>query len=346
MTYAPNTSGMGRPIAFRLTGGALPSGVFLDSTFGIVSGTPRQSNEGIGPVTIEAVFPSGSVRSSTFNIAIDDPHHSANYPNRVIGTVGSPTAVIPEAFDTYGRTTYSLVCGELPAGMSLDPATGVISGTPTAPVDYPTPLRIRQRDAYGGVDASLIMVVGASPTPWIRYPEHPISTYGQPVTIAPTLSALPDTTAFRLAGKLPTGLAFDPRTGVISGKPIGLAQNRPLTVTASGPDGTVLATTTTSITVRKATVPLSVSARHANARLGTKPIVVVSKARHPRWTTILTRVQCTGCTHRVDTASGRVIVRPGPRTTKVTVTVTARPRQASSMYRPHVWTRTWIVRKR
>ena len=345
MTYAPNTSGSGRPIAFRVAGGSLPSGVVLDSTYGIVSGTPRHPNGGVGPVTIEAVFAGGTVLSSSFNVAVDDPHHSANYPNRVIGTVGSPTAVIPEAFDTQGRTQYTLICGELPAGMSLNPTTGVISGTPTAPVDYPTPLRIRQRDGYGSVDASLIMVVNASPTPWIRYPEHPISAYRQPVTIAPTLSELPARTTFRLTGKLPKGLRFNPSTGVIAGKPTGLAQNRPLTVTALGPDGRVVATTTTSITVRKATVPLSVTARHANLRLGNKTVVVVAKARHPKWTMATTRVTCTGCTSRVNKRTGRVTVTAGPRTTKVTVTVTAKPRRAASMYRPHVWTRTWLIRK-
>ncbi len=346
MTYAPNTSGMGRPNSFRVAAGSLPRGVILDSTDGIVSGTPLQSNGGFGPVTIEAIFPGGAVLSSSFNVAVDDPHHSANYPNRVIGTVGSPTAVIPESFDTHGRTRYTLVCGELPAGMSLDPATGIISGTPTVPVDYPTPLRIRQRDAYGSVDASLIMVVNASPTPWVRYPEHPISTYRQAVIITPTLSELPEQTTFQLVGKLPKGLSFDRRTGVIRGNPIGLAQNRPLTITAIGPDGTSIATTTTSITVRKPTVPLSVTARHASARIGAKRVVVVTKSRHPKWMTAVTRVKCTGCTSRVDTRTGRVTITPGRRTTQVTVTIVAQPRQASSMYRPHVWTRTWIVRKR
>ncbi len=345
MTYAPNTSGIGRPVAFRVNAGSLPSGVVLDATYGIVSGTPRQPNAGVGPVTIQATFAGGAVLSSSVNIAVDDPHHSANYPNRVIGSVGSPTAITPEAFDTDGDTTYTLVCGELPAGMTLSRTTGVISGIPTAPVDYPTPLRIRQRDAYGSVDASLIMVVDSAPTPWIRYPEHPIAAYRQRVVITPTLSELSAGTTFRLTGTLPRGLVFDRRTGVISGTPTGLAQNRPLTVTSVAKDGRAITATSTSITVRKATVPLSVTARHVNVRLGTKRVVLVVRSQHPKWTTATTRVVCTGCVPRISTKSGRVTVAPGPRTTRVTVTVIAAPKQPGSSYRPHVWTRTWFIRK-
>jgi hypothetical protein len=346
MTYAPNTVGLGRPASFRVTGGALPSGVVLDTTYGVISGTPRHPNAGIGPVVIQATFAGGTVLTSSVNIAVDDPHQSVNYPNRVIGTVGSPTAIIPESFDTHGGTTYTLVCGELPAGMSLNPASGVISGTPTAPVDYPTPLRVRQRDSYGTVEASLIMVVDSAPTPWIRYPEHPIAAYRHSFTITPTISQLPAQTTFRLEGILPKGLSFESRTGVIAGRPVSLAQNRPLTVTAIGPDGQAIVATSTSISVRKATVPLSVTARHSNAQLGTKQVVLVSRSRHPNWTTAVTRVDCNGCVARVNARSGKVVVVPGQRTTRVKVTITATSKQGSNLYRPHVWTRTWFIRKR
>jgi len=345
MTYAPNINGSSRPVSYRVSDGALPGGVVLDSTYGVISGTPTSANGGVGAVTIQASFADGTVRASTFNIAVDDPHHSANYPNRIIGTVGGPTAVIPETFDTTGPTSYTLVCGELPSGMVLDSKTGIIAGTPTAPVDFPIPLRVRQRDAYGSVDASLIMVVGAAPTPWIRYPDHPLATFGKPVSITPTLSELPQDAVFRLTGKLPRGLRFDQRTGVISGSSTSPVRSRALTVTAHGADGRPIASTATSISIRRAAVPLSVTAKPAATKVTRKATVLISKAQHPSWTKVTTRVSCTGCKWRADSRTGRVIVTPGPRTTRVTVTITATAMSANNTYRPHVWTRTWLIRK-
>ena len=86
----------------------------------------------------------GRVEVSDFTIAVDDPHHAVNYPNRVIGSVGSPLRITPLEVNPHGQTCFRLVCGTLPAGMTLDEATGVIAGTPTTIDEYPIPLRDRK----------------------------------------------------------------------------------------------------------------------------------------------------------------------------------------------------------
>lgn len=57
---------------------------------------------------------------------------SIAYPGAATGVVGTPVSLSPEAVVRTGPAAFS-VSPELPAGLSLDPATGEIGGTPTGP---------------------------------------------------------------------------------------------------------------------------------------------------------------------------------------------------------------------
>lgn len=63
-------------------------------------------------------------------------------------TVGTPYAFAPTAAGGHTTYVFSLNAGTLPAGLSLDPATGAISGTPTT-VQTQSGLVIRVTDADG-----------------------------------------------------------------------------------------------------------------------------------------------------------------------------------------------------
>jgi hypothetical protein len=346
LTMAPNTFGLPVPKSFSVTKGALPAGVRLDGTFGVISGTPERSNGGIGAIEITTTWPDGTARSSDFNIAIDDPHHAVNYPNRVIGSVGRQLAIRPLPVNSQGAEKFELVCGTLPAGVSLDPRTGVMSGAPTALDERPVPLRVRMTDRYGWVDASLLFVVNDGVTPWLAYPEYMQIGVGRKVSIVPTRTGLPAVKRYWLSQGLPTGLRFSTKTGAITGTSVvndGTVYEP--TIMAIGADGKPVASTWVSITVVKPAIAMKVTARPASKSLKRGTSTLVRKVKRPLGATLTAKVTCKKCSFTFNKKTGKVVVEATKSTKKVTATIVGQPSGARgrAAYAGHTWTRTWHV---
>ena len=345
LTVAPNNSQLPAGTAFTISSGALPPGIHLDGSAGVISGTPEIA--GTWTVGIAASAPDGTVTESSFAVYVDDPHHASNYPDRVRGSRDSAITITPVEVNTHGKTTYRLVCGTLPVGMSLDEQTGVISGTPVASAEMPAPLRVRMTDDYGSVDSSFIFTVEPGQIPWLRYPEYSEIGFGLTSTIVPTSSGMPTVASYAIDGELPPGLAFDPRTGVISGRAT-VRDNivyEP-TITALDASGAPLNSTWASITVIKPAVPMQVKARAAKRKVNRGKTVVVTKVSHPKYTTLNAEVVCQKCTWTFNKKSGRLVVRNPQKKTSVSVSIIASPKgkTARAKYAGHEWFRSWRVR--
>jgi Putative Ig domain len=126
-TYTPiNTGGA----ATSWSAINLPSGVSINASTGVVSGTPVGT--GSFTPTITATNTGGSddftdTISIAAALAAPDIDASSAMPRGFVGVAytWSPT-------NTGGAaTSYVLQAGTLPSGLSLNPSTGVISGTPT-----------------------------------------------------------------------------------------------------------------------------------------------------------------------------------------------------------------------
>ena len=346
LTMAPNLTGARPATNFSIVGGSLPQGIWLDSDVGVVSGTPLQSNGGWGPVTVRAAFADGTTKDSSFNIAVDDPHHSANYPNRIIGSIGQEVVISPLEVHTHGTTTFRIVCGSLPQGLKFNTEIGQISGTPTALVDRPVPLRVRMTDDYGWVDTSFIIVVNQGLTPWLRYPDYAQLDRNSATIIDPTRSGLPGNTRYTITGRLPKGLVFDKVSGAIYGKPVvaGGSVFRP-TVRAVDTKGNVIASTWANLTVTKPAVPMKVKARSAARRLTVGTFTLVTSVKHPALSRLSANVDCTACTHTFNKRTGRLVVRVTKAHQVVRVHIAAVPVGTANraVFSAHVWSRAWHV---
>ncbi len=121
------------PYTWSISSGELPQGLTLDTTEGIISGTPKERSS--TALTIAASDTGGAQTSVELELIIISPTlviiteqlPQAEIGRSYIGTVEAEGGVSPYV--------WALVSGSLPNGLSLDSATGLISGTPTDKAD-------------------------------------------------------------------------------------------------------------------------------------------------------------------------------------------------------------------
>jgi len=108
---------------------ALPSGLSLSPTTGVISGTPLASS----PATAYAITASnsGGTARASLTLAVFTPVSGLTYAGPLNVTVGTALKELPPVVT--GDAVRFSVWPALPTGLTLDPATGVLSGTPTAP---------------------------------------------------------------------------------------------------------------------------------------------------------------------------------------------------------------------
>ena len=198
------------PIAWSLASGSLPAGLKLDETTGVISGTPSTAEK--FDFTIKATNAAGSI-TQELSITISDlpviitESLSAGIIGKDYSQTLAATGAIP--------ITWSLSSGPLPAGLTLDGTTGVISGIPSATgkVDF----TVKATNVAGSATQELSITVNALPA--ITTELLPAGVVG--IDYSQTLEATGTTPIdWSLAsGSLPTGLTLDETTGVISGTP-------------------------------------------------------------------------------------------------------------------------------
>ena len=88
---------------------------------------------------------------------------SISYPSGAIATVGTAMTPLTPVVQKTGTATFSITPA-LPAGLSLDPSTGVISGTPTSQAAGAT-YSVTMIDAVSTASTSVQVMVDAAPTP-------------------------------------------------------------------------------------------------------------------------------------------------------------------------------------
>ena len=126
-----------------------------------------------------------------------------------------------EVFTTGGSTNARLSATGLPPGLSADPVTGVISGTPTRDGSFGVTLTVR--DGAVTTISTLQLTFTSDPAiPVITSARETALVAGQFFTY--TIVA-PGHTTFSLIGNLPLGLHFNAATGTISGTFNPLDQN-------------------------------------------------------------------------------------------------------------------------
>ena len=220
---------------FAILYGILPTGLTLNTSTGVVSGTPPNTSNSPFEVTITATDTAGAVTAITSTIPIYGAPPVVNpLPNWTVGQVYTAT---PTLTGGYNPTSFTVSSGSLPPGLTLNTGTGLVSGTPTS-VGGPFAFTITGTDSSGdSVSGSYSVIINSQPTITTTLPNWTVnSVYNQ--TIHVTGGTNPDTFAVS-SGALPAGLILNSSSGVISGTPTTAGGPFSFTISASDSAGAV-----------------------------------------------------------------------------------------------------------
>jgi hypothetical protein len=251
-------SGGASPYTYAVASGTLPTWATLSSA-GVLSGTPTSTTA--ATFTVRATDANGCAGTLSYTITPVCPTITITPASLAQGTVGSAySQTLSASGGTAPYSTWTLTAGTLPTGLTLNAATGVISGTPTATSSPATSLTFRVNDSNGcqgtrAITLQICPVVTLAPAT----PAAGIvgTAYSQ------TLTASGGTSPYTFAvasGTLPAGLTLNPTTGVVSGTPsVQISSNVTLRATdTNGCQGTRAVTFAMScppITITPATLP-------------------------------------------------------------------------------------------
>jgi len=252
-----NATGGQSPYVWSVSAGALPSGITLDASAGVLSGVPTMT--GTSNFTVQAADSSMPARTGVmpFTVVVNGQlaFSITSLPDAAVGVPYSTTASVSGGSAPY---TWSIASGSLPPGLSLNGATGAISGTPTTAGGYGLGLKVTdssnpQQTAkfFGGINVNPQLTITST-----SLPDGVVGT-----SYSATLTASGGTGAYTWSissGNLPDGINLDPGTGTLSGTP-----------TSAGQANLTVQVTDTANPPQDPTLPLSlnVTAQGANDRL-------------------------------------------------------------------------------
>ena len=239
ITSAPTTTGTyGSAFSYQIVASnlptsygasALPTGLSVNTSTGLISGTPTQT--GTFNATISATN-AGGTGSATLALTIQTPAPP------VITSSLSTTGTFGKAFSyqitaTNSPTSYGTI--GLPSGLSVNAATGLISGTPTQSGTFNATISATN---LGGSDSETLVLTVLPAPPAITSATTANTNVGSAFSYQIAASNSPTSYG---ATNLPSGITVNTLTGVISGTPTQTGTfNSNISATNAGGTGTAI----------------------------------------------------------------------------------------------------------
>jgi len=118
------------PVVWSVSAGALPPGLGLVTTLGVTTVTGTPTTQGTYNFTLKAVDALTQSGTQNYSVTINAPLaiQTTTIPAGQVGRAYSTTLVAGGGTTPYG---WLVTAGSLPSGLSLNPVTGALTGTPT-----------------------------------------------------------------------------------------------------------------------------------------------------------------------------------------------------------------------
>ncbi|MDQ2867841.1 MAG: putative Ig domain-containing protein [Verrucomicrobiota bacterium] len=191
----------------------LPSGLTIDASLGLITGkptTPSFNNQ----VQISATNAAGT-GSATLAFSVQDtPPAGPVIVNSTSATARKNQATTFQVLAKNANPSAIFTAGGLPPNMSIDSATGLISGSPTANGNFAVSVSVSDGAQTANTNVQLT-VISDSSVPILTSKDTAVAVPGQP--FSHTLSADVAGRFDVVASTLPPDLTLNNTTGVISG---------------------------------------------------------------------------------------------------------------------------------
>jgi hypothetical protein len=204
------------PYTWSVTAGSLPGGLSLSPTGGTISGTP--TSVGNFSFTVQVRDNNSDTTTEAFTLAIVSALTITSAPTLPVGAVGvnySQSVVVVGGTAPY---TWSISSGGLPAGLSLAPASGAITGSPTSAGSFTFTVQVMDSTSVTQTKAfTIVVVAGLTVTTAPVLPSDSVGV-SYTATLAAAGGQAPYTWAVT-AGGLPAGVVLDAKSGAVFGTP-------------------------------------------------------------------------------------------------------------------------------
>lgn len=245
-------SGGTGPYTYSLAAGTLPAGLTLKTTTGAVVGTPTlaQSKTGIRIKVTDAAGATFTTSAFSITIAAAQPLALSGSPGTTVQEGSSYSAQYSASGGTQPYS-FSLASGALPAGISLNPSSGLISGIP-APGSlgsYTFAVKVADNASHSVTASSVTLNVTAVP---LNVAGARDVTIERDVAFSKTYTAAGGSGTgytYAMVGTFPPGLALDAASGVLSGTPTAYGSYAGLEIQVTDSLGATAATAPFTLTV-------------------------------------------------------------------------------------------------
>jgi Tfp pilus assembly protein PilV len=221
---APTATCAGGGCVYALAAGTLPAGLSLNASTGAITGTPTTIGVSTGlKVKLTDAYGSSATSPSFTWTVVAAPTITA--PSNRTASVGAPVSFAAPVTTCAGSPcTFSLGAGSLPAGVTVDPTSGALTGTVTGSAGTYPGLKLTITDAYGSSATSSAFTVTINAAPGVTPPANQTTSVGATIpTVNIGGSSCPSPScSFGIgAGTLPAGLSINSVTGAITGTVTG-----------------------------------------------------------------------------------------------------------------------------